>query len=80
MDCMLLELCESISNKVFTCSPNLVDFLPSMEDLASTLSFLQAFPMITSVLWDESHALLMLYLSVPLQGYGVYLGHGLIWL
>lgn len=27
--------------------------------------------MITNVLWDESHALLMVYLSVPLQCYGI---------
>jgi len=44
----------------------MVDFLPCMEDLGSTLFFLQAFPVITGVLWDESHAILVVCLPVPL--------------
>lgn len=42
-----------------------------MEDLASTLPFVQASSVNTNVLWDESHALLMVYLSVSLQCYGI---------
>lgn len=52
--------------------------LNTISVLTSALPFLQAFPRITSVMWDESHALLIVYVSVPLQGYSVYLGHGLI--
>lgn len=83
MDCMFLDhclklLCESISNKDFDCSPNLVDFLPSLEYLASTFSFLQAFPIITSALWDENQTFLTVCLPVLLQIYGVYLGRVLI--
>lgn len=53
-------------------------YLNTISVLTSALSFLQALPGITSVMWDESHVLLIVYISVPLQGYGVYLGHGLI--